>query len=723
MGTFYRFWFIALLCAPLAASAQLLDPQGPMWPPPAPFDARQGIIQLDVAVTAPSGAPIVGLVQQDLTLLDSNQPQKLVTFAAFDGVTSFSQPAAQLILVIDQLHIDPLDLPAVERAIKTFLLKDNGHLEQPTLIYRLSAKGLFASSFPSVNGPDLAKEIDSGQEPRAVRSLADAPKGSFCAAVVARQMSSPETIGAIVLEQRQTPGRKVMVWIGPGWGKDAPSCGPGISLKEPYDWVTEFSTRMREARIALYALDPWGSPGLLPFDYRHYTGGATPKQMHPARLSLQVLALNSGGQVVLDKNLEKEIDRIAEYARVFYTLTWDPPRAAGVDEYHSLQVRVSAAGAAASTWTGYYDEPSFYDQPPPFEPVTAAQLESRLQELEAMRDAKAAEQLSKLQLTERLSPPRLTEWEKRFRNRERTLRALEVLADLSAFLPLPAAEIPPIPAPSLDEQRAIMARTVNYLTHTIPTLPDFFAQRTIAPFAEVQPKSQTWKEFNGDGHLGESRPLRETVHYRNGREDVEAEDISIEDLLNRKEQERLDAVGTFGAILNIVIPDAARSDLQWSRWEQSARGLRAVFRFSVPAAKSHYHLSYCCVDNRSGPGIDLPIEQISWTSAYHGELMVDASSGEILRVTLQADLERLPLNRADLMVAYAPARIGDRTYLCPVHSVAIVRERTRMRLKEWGGSIQAFGPFRTMLNDITYSRYRKFGTTMKILPGFTEAPQ
>ncbi len=727
MGALYRLCVSALVCIPGCALAQLEQPQFaiPQFPPGATFDARQGIVKLDVEVIGKSGVPVAGLAQQDFTLLDNNQAQQPVSFAAFDNIKSFPDPPAQLVFFLDQFHIDPAHLPAAERAVKEFLLKNDGHLEQPTSIYRLSQKGLYASAYPTMNGLDLAKEIDSGQEPRAVRSAADASGGSSCAAVAARKMVSPEVLGAIVIEQRRMPGRKVMIWIGPGWGSSAPSCWPGESIQEPYDWVTEFSTRMREARIALYVLNPWDTAGMLPFDYRHFTGGVRPRDFQPAYLALQVLAVNSGGQVSQDDKIEKAIERFAGYAGVFYTVTFDPPRAADVDEYHALQVKVSVPGAAASTWTGYYDQPSYYDQQPTFEPISVAQLESRLDALSHLRDADSAKQLASLQLTERLSSSRLAPWETRLRHREKTLETLVALADESEFLTPPAAEIPQRPAPSLDEQRQMMARTVNYLASAIPTLPDFFARRSIVHYEEDQPKNPPWKTSTGDGTLHPSREISETVHYRNGMEAVD--DAARASHRKNKEGSALDAQGTFGAILNIVIPDAAQSDLEWSRWEQTAHGLRAVFRFVVPAGKSHYHLSFCCLTDMSGSEFALPMEQtqtnLNWTTGYRGEIMIDIDTGEILRLTLRADLVRLPLDRADLMVLCARTRIGDRTYVCPRRSVAITRGRTRQALYEWGDNLQVLGPFRTMLNDIDYSQYRKFGSTMRILPGFTEAPK
>jgi len=722
MGALPRFCLLALLCVPIGALAQLDDLQSLFQTPPQrfQFDSREGILKLDVVVTGKSGAPIAGLSEQQFALLDDGQPQKPLTFAAYDNVKSFPDPPASLIFVLDGLNMDAFQLASAERALKSFLLRNGGHLDQPASIYRLAHKGLLVSQSPSMNGPDVVRQIENDAVLRVVQSAPQLPDWvPSCMKFGTQNSGSLDWLGAIVLEQRRIPGRKVVIWIGPGWPAVAPEeCANSRLFINSFDLLTEYSTRMREARIALYNVNPWAdaNPG---FDYRLYMGGVTRRSINPVNFTLQVLAANSGGEAPATERLEQAFERIAGLASAFYTLTFDPRPTINVDEYHAIQVKVNVPAATASTWTGYYDEPSFYDQPPPFEPVSVAQLESRLNNLKSMRDREVAKQLSRLQLTERLSTARLAEWNSRLSDRKDTLRALMVLADQSVSLPLPAADIPQDPAPSLGDQRAMLALTVNYLAHVIPTLPDFFAQRSIELYSEDQPKDQTWKVSTGDGRLGESRLVSETVHYRSGREEVEG--LSREIRSKRADDERLDAVGTFGAILNIVIPDAAQSRLEWGRWEQTPQGLRAVFRFAVPSAKSRYKLSYCCVDDRTFSGPWLHFDQTSWTAGYHGELMIDPGTGEILRLTLQAGLKRLPMSRADLMVSYAPAQIGDRTYLCPQHSVAIVRKRTRMELHEWGGELVTFGPFRTMLNDITYSNYRKFGSTARILPGFTEA--
>ncbi|MGA8109257.1 MAG: hypothetical protein WB974_07465 [Acidobacteriaceae bacterium] len=83
-------------------------------------------------------------------------------------------------------------------------------------------------------------------------------------------------------------------------------------------------------------------------------------------------------------------------------------------------------------------------------PVTVAQLEQILETDRGQSDRHVAGQLAGLTLTERLSAERLDRWKSTFPGR-RTQAALLLLADESAFLALPAADIandapPPLPS-------------------------------------------------------------------------------------------------------------------------------------------------------------------------------------------------------------------------------------------------------------------------------------
>jgi hypothetical protein len=57
-----------------------------------------------------------------------------------------------------------------------------------------------------------------------------------------------------------------------------------------------------------------------------------------------------------------------------------------------------------------------------------------------------------------------------------------------------------------------------------------------------------------------------------------------------------------------------------------------------------------------------------------------------------------------------------------VKSVSIKRDRTLRKISEWGDSFRIFGPFETLLIDVSFRDYHRFGSTSRILPASQEAP-
>jgi len=191
--------------------------------------------------------------------------------------------------------------------------------------------------------------------------------------------------------------------------------------------------------------------------------------------------------------------------------------------------------------------------------------------------------------------------------------------------------------------------------------------------------------------------------------------------------------GTFGPILAVVFGDAAAagSEFAWSHWAQGADGPQAVFRYTVPRHTSHFDVGFCCLADPYGT----ISESIPWLSlltqlpfrekpAYHGEIAIDPASGAILRLTVQADLgPRLPMGISDIMVEYGPVVIGGNTYICPVKSVSLSRQRTVELVNEWSESFGVYGRFETILNDVVFGEYHNFRSKSRILTGYTPVPK
>ncbi len=677
------------------------------------------MIKLDVVVTDKQGKPLKGMNKENFTLLDNGDAQKLASFRSVEGLSGPPDdlnPLAQVILVLDAVNLDGLQVKAAERASQDFLRQNLGLLRHPVSIYRLSRRGLFASDHGSLDGKALAAGIT---EEATLRRLMNLPENALPAARGCRYTSmsnrySLDALGMIVLEQRRIPGHKVLIWIGPGWPAAAADC-PVI---DSFDWITEFSTRMREARIALYGVSQWPGPGGTGSDQDHLAGVKNARNANSSDLSLPALAARSGGRLLdAGSDLAGSIHQAAAEADVYYTLTFDPPPAGNVDEYHELKVEAKGQDdATARTWTGYYDEPSYYDQPDTSTaPATAEQLEQLLAGAQGRHDGDLAEELSRRVLTERLGGSRMPRLSATMRG-EKSRQALVALADASAFLLAPASERSPEPVPDVAAQREMMSRTVSYLATTIIRLPDFFATRTTSSYEPpAQKEKKNWKTAVGDGTLRFSSSSVETIRYRNGTEVVDQ--VSTRHKDRSEYEESLETEGTFGPILYTVIKDAAASSISWSHWEERSGDKRAVFHFVVPRDRSHYSVSFCCLTDMQGSRV------LSWVTGYHGELTIDPETGAIMRLTVQADLEpRLPLLRADIMVGYQAVEIGGQSYICPTHSVALSRKRTVTEINEWGETLRTYSPFITILNDVTFTNYHKFGSESRVLPGFATVP-
>jgi hypothetical protein len=494
-----------------------------------------------------------------------------------------------------------------------------------------------------------------------------------------------------------------------------------------FDYITEFSTRLREARVELSSINinlwPYPPGWFYPdthFNYQDYLAGVkSSKAISPKNLALQVLATQSGGRVLsIPGDLAGEIDELIAEDGAFYAISFDPPRAEEVDEYHDLKVELGKPDLVARTGTGYYDEPTFYDQPQrTAKKVTVEGLEQLLRAAHAESDSAMAEELSRVELTERMSSAELTEWKASMPGPKSKAEMLAV-ADASTFLDPPAAKVPVMTAPDLATQRQMMSKTLDYLAKTIPKLPNFFATRSTIRYRETGKKDYAmWKAPIGDQTLYSEAISNATVLYRNGFDLVDAEVVRGKKS-KRFFEHSLDTKGTFGPILSTVIVDASRGDLRWSRWEEGAGGVRAaVFRYTVPKAESHYGLTYCCLTEGDGTKV------LKIMPGYHGELMIDPENGTIMRLTVEADPEpRLPLEVSDIMVQYGPETIGGNSYICPVRSVSLWRGRRIGRLNEWGEGFKVYGPYETMLDDVSFGDYHMFRGEAHILPGYEAAP-
>jgi VWFA-related protein len=331
--------------------------------PPPSVAAPEGTLKLDVLVTDGVGQPVAGLQQQDFTLLDNRKPQPILSFRAVDGTSgdgTAADPPVQVILLIDMAN-NLLHNIAYERyQIDKFLKQNGGKLVQPVTLMVLSDQGVQVQPQPSLDGNGVAGGLD-----RIESSIHTIPvAGGYDA--IERMELSLKALTQIVEVEGQRPGRKLLIWIGPGWPMLE---NPGYVESEKdrrgqFSAIVQLTQQLRESRVTLYsinAIDP-GSPAQMRSDYyKNFLKGVTSaKQVDSGALSVPVFAVHSGGRVFQSSgDLIALLNGCVAEAKAYYALGFDPTAAEQVDEYHELAVKVDKPGTTAHTNTGYYAQPAF----------------------------------------------------------------------------------------------------------------------------------------------------------------------------------------------------------------------------------------------------------------------------------------------------------------------------------------------------------------------------
>ena len=253
------------------------------------------------------------------------------------------------------------------------------------------------------------------------------------------------------------------------------------------------------------------------------------------------------------------------------------------------------------------------------------------------------------------------------------------------------------------------------------------------------------------------------VTFRDGKEVQDTVAEAVASPQGTQQELGLHSWGEFGPALFVVLSDTAKGKVTFSHWEETAPqldthaaavgqpGLVAVFRYSVPKAVSHYGVNYCCIRDaksigsprvnysgergRQGPSPYLAnsvnLRPFTETPGYHGTISIDPATGTVVRITIEAELDRSdPLSRAATAIEYGRVSIGDQSYFCPVHSLALSMEDgdlAGLNLSRSSDSSQSENPVWAspsaggekqpilLINETRFADYHRLGSTVRIL--------
>ncbi|HEV2399957.1 MAG TPA: VWA domain-containing protein [Candidatus Sulfotelmatobacter sp.] len=308
------------------------------------------VIHLDVVVTPRSGPPVRGLEEKDFTVLDNKVPVKITSFQALRG----RDAPVKILIVIDDVNTGFRRIAYERQEIGKVLNLDSGNLRHPTALAVFTDSGTQIQDEFTQDGKVLGTTLD--QYTIGIHTI---PRSGGVYAAQERYQLSIAALQQIAERELTLPGRKIVLWISPGWPllSGASNYSTSKQEQEVFDAITTLSTLLRQARITLYSIDPLGTDDFnRAFNWKAYLKPvSSPYQAEYGNLALQVLAVQSGGLVLTNRNDLAEMLRLClADIQSYYEMSCSVPNSGKKDAYHHLEVRVAKPDVTARTREGYY---------------------------------------------------------------------------------------------------------------------------------------------------------------------------------------------------------------------------------------------------------------------------------------------------------------------------------------------------------------------------------
>ena len=316
---------------------------------------------LDLVVTDKSGNPVPGLTERDITVLDNRQPAKILSFSAHneaDIPAGGEDDSTEVIVVVDEVNADYQKVTYVRDGVRKFLTQAGAQLMWPVSLAFFADSGLQVQGQPTTDGAALVHALD-----QQARGLREVMPGTWLGGEQQLLQRSLDALAALIARCQKMPGRKMVIWIGPGWPMFA---GPLQQIspaqkQRVFDQVVALSSAMRQARMTLYSVDPLGA-GANTMHAEYYQTYTRPlEQVDHAALAdfeLQVLAEQTGGRALFGgATIDDYLRHCTADLSAFYTIAVEKKRSETAPQFHSIEVRVDQPKYKVRTRNGYYAVP------------------------------------------------------------------------------------------------------------------------------------------------------------------------------------------------------------------------------------------------------------------------------------------------------------------------------------------------------------------------------
>jgi VWFA-related protein len=409
---------VAAVCGVAAAAQQAPSPAAPVAAPlqlpPVTFLVEVNYVEVDAFVTDAQGNVVTNLTAADFEVLEDGRQQKVASFSLVnipiqraeralfttqpveaDVQTNEHVEGRVYLVVLDDLHTDPVRAPRVKAAARRFVEQNFGVNDIAAVVY---TGGRANDSQEFTNNPRLllaAIDKFTGRKFRSatVNQLENIQVDPATGALVAgpdidrderafRARSVMATIRKLADFMAGVRGRrKAVLLIGEGVDYDifeavglAGSTASSV-IQDTHDAIAA-ATR---GNVSLYAIDPRGLlsgtedligvSSTLP-DQGVGTSSIMSEQRR-SQDSLRVLAANTGGFAAVNRNdMDSAFDRIVAENSSYYMLGFYAANERRDGRFRKLEVRLKRPGLRVRARSGYYEARG--RAPAPTAPATGA---------------------------------------------------------------------------------------------------------------------------------------------------------------------------------------------------------------------------------------------------------------------------------------------------------------------------------------------------------------
>ena len=334
---------------------------GQAKPPAGPYDLRVNaqVVVLDVVVTNGKGETVGNLKKDDFLVYDDNVSQVVRTLEAplahmvlpNQGIHSTADldrvaPKAPVtLIVLDEINTQFQDEAFARFSLKKFLNIQGDTLQQPTLLGAVDLNHFTLLHDYTTSRREILDALE--------HHLAVYPWQKEGTSWHAQQFNA--SFAALLEIAKATighAGHKSVVWVGPGFPPFDPTTLTPEQNQGLKQVIEACTNELRDARVALYTLDPAGvsmeppTQDLDGFIDDPFSG----------MLDFNLMARATGGHAFYGRNdVDKLIATSSRDGANFYTLSYRPETpVTDIRAFHGIRVVMRNPDLIAETREGYY---------------------------------------------------------------------------------------------------------------------------------------------------------------------------------------------------------------------------------------------------------------------------------------------------------------------------------------------------------------------------------